>query len=167
MKWWHYIPTAVGVIIASIALIVGAGTRSDVTRQGDQVTEIVRATAACKPQALHDSKRLAVCAKRIRIGLTVCRRDVKCRQAFEALAQGGGRSTDNPSSIPGPPSSGPPGSSTPPSGNGGTPEPPAPGPTPSPPSPALPPRLTQPLDPIVQPVTQTACQLTGVCVQLP
>lgn len=141
--------------IASVSLyaaIVSTKTQSDVRRIEPKVTQVIRATAACRAEALMDAESKRACAKRIRIGLSACRHDQDCRLAFLALV----RAAETEEVVPGgnnPSGLGP--------GSGATP---GPEDQPNPVSPG--PDLTKPITPIVDGAKDTAADAledVGAC----
>ncbi len=74
------------VAMFALAVVVGFGlveSRSasrDINVLRPQVTQIVKAAAACKPPVT--AKRLAICVSRIEAGLQACRLSPSCREAF-------------------------------------------------------------------------------------
>jgi hypothetical protein len=73
------------VVVSIYAAVTSHQTQTDINRIEPQVTRVVRATAACKASILDDAEHLAVCARRIEVGLGACAHSEDCRAAFLAL----------------------------------------------------------------------------------
>lgn len=91
---------AVGSIAIGLLALGLQETKSDVNVLKPQVTQIVKAAAACQPPVT--AKRLPVCVARIEAGLETCRLDPDCREAFADVL----RPPRTPSKLQIPPSSG-------------------------------------------------------------
>ena len=74
-----------GLLALTIGLVVNGalsfGTQREVNDLRPQVTQIVRAAAACNRASLTHPRLAAACAERIRIGLENCRAVPVCRRA--------------------------------------------------------------------------------------